>query len=377
MSLTEKDIEFAKSCFEDLHGLNSHEIKEWMDDPDHVNLLKEFAAIRAATTQRAVGNDLSSEYIRLQKTIRRARTKRYMIRWSGVAAILVIGLCLFLLTDSPVGPQMGSGEKNEKIQAVLTIADGKILQIRESMTGLDAENFQLRDSLKELVYEPGKDRDSLCYHRLDVPRAGEYTLILEDGSSVRMNSGSSIVFPANFSSSIREVEAYGELYFEIQKDSNRPFIVRTNNFKVEVLGTRFGIRTYEDEEVNSAVLVEGRVRIISGGTDLFLAPGEQACLANGKLYKREVDVEKKLAWLQGLFVFEYDELSYVVNQLTRWYDMDFRFENEALKNYRFSGTFSRDQGIDHILDLMERMNVIIFEKNEGYYLIKENDKVKI
>ncbi|MFR5657753.1 MAG: FecR domain-containing protein [Butyricimonas faecihominis] len=107
---------------------------------------------------------------------------------------------------------------------------------------------------------------------------------------------------------------------------------------------------------------------------MVLAPGEQAYWTAGKLRKREVDVNTVLAWVDGLFVFEHDELSYVINQLSRWYDVEFRFKDEKLKEFQFTGTVNRDEGLDGILNLMERMNVVLLRKERIY--LGENDKVK-
>ena len=297
--------------------------------------------------------DTNREFEMLTRRYKGIRRRRWVIRWSGVAAVLVVTICAALFLNR------GSGVDEEKLvvregklQAVLTTADGDVIPIKERMIKPGVLAFQIKDSLKELICEQADaNEDSARYHRLDVPRGGEYTLVLADGSSVRLNSESSIRFPKSFSGSTREVEVHGEVYFEVVKDRVRPFIVHANELKIEVLGTRFGVRV--------------------------LVPGEQAYLEAGQLRKRTVDVDKTLAWVNGLFVFEHDKLSYVANQLTRWYDVQFRFANEKLKDYQFTGTVGRDEGIEGILNLMEKMNVVAFEKKDGYFLIKENDKVRM
>ncbi len=322
--------------------------------------------------------DIEREFELLTHRYKKTRKRKFVIRWSGVAAILVLALCVGLLFDREVKPEGRIVVKEGKVQAVLTTADGSVIPIKKGMIKPGIETFQIKDSLKELFYEPvDRSGDSVRYHRLDVPRGGEYTLVLADGSSVRLNSESSIRFPECFSGSTREVKIEGEVYFEVKRDSSRPFIVYANELKIEVLGTRFGVRVYPDEMMNNTTLAEGSVRVVSGKSNMVLLPGEQAYLMNDKLHKRKVDVGKQLAWVNGLFVFEHDNLSYVVKQLTRWYDVHFRFANEKLKDYQFTGTVGRDEGIDGILNLMEKMNVVSFEKKDGYYMIKENDKVKM
>ena len=308
----------------------------------------------------------------------RVKQRRMIIRWSGVAAVLIIALCaipLFRLSDSQLRDELVV--KEGKLQAVLTTADGNVISIQEKMSLRDLETFQIRDSVKELICGTNLPvKDSLRYNRLEVPRGGEYTLVLADGSCVRLSSESSIRFPESFSDSLREVEIEGEAYLEVKKDSTRPFIVHVKELKIEVLGTRFGVRVYQDDSMASTTLAEGRVRVVAGKSKVVLVPGEQAYWTEGKLRKREVDVNAVLAWVDGLFVFEHDELSYVINQLSRWYDVEFRFKDEKLKEFQFTGTVNRDEGLDGILNLMERMNVVSFEKRNGYIWVKENDKVK-
>lgn len=110
-------------------------------------------------------------------------------------------------------------------------------------------------------------------------------MVLADGSSVRLNSESSIRFPESFFGLTREVEIHGEVYFEVVKDSVRPFIVHANELKIEVLGTRFGVRVYRDETMTSTTLAEGRVRVVAGRSNMVLVPGEQAYLEAGQLRK--------------------------------------------------------------------------------------------
>ena len=322
--------------------------------------------------------DVVREFELLTLRYDRVKRRRMIIRWSGVAAVLIIVFCsipLFRLSDSQLQDELVV--KEGKLQAMLTTADGNVISIQERMALRDLGVFQIRDSVKELICGPNLPaRDSLRYNRLEVPRGGEYTLVLADGSYVRLNSESSIRFPERFSDSFREVEIEGEAYLEVKKDSTRPFIVHVKELEIEVLGTRFGVRVYQDESMASTTLAEGRVRVIAGKSKVVLVPGEQAYWTEGKLRKREVDVNAVLAWVDGLFVFKHDELSYVINQLSRWYDVEFRFKDEKLKEFQFTGTVNRDEGLDGILNLMERMNVVSFEKRNGYIWVKENDKVK-
>lgn len=206
---------------------------------------------------------------------------------SGVAAVLIIAFCsipLFRLSDSQLQDELVV--KEGKLQAMLTTADGNVISIQERMALRDLGVFQIRDSVKELICGPNLPaRDSLRYNRLEVPRGGEYTLVLADGSYVRLNSESSIRFPERFSDSFREVEIEGEAYLEVKKDSTRPFIVHVKELEIEVLGTRFGVRVYQDESMASTTLAEGRVRVVAGKSKVVLVPGRTGLLDRRKIAK--------------------------------------------------------------------------------------------
>ena len=127
--------------------------------------------------------DIEREFELLTHRYKKTRKRKFVIRWSGVAAILVLALCVGLLFDREVKPEGRIVVKEGKVQAVLTTADGSVIPIKKGMIKPGIETFQIKDSLKELFYEPvDRSGDSVRYHRLDVPRGGEYTLVLADGS---------------------------------------------------------------------------------------------------------------------------------------------------------------------------------------------------
>ncbi|MEY8590623.1 MULTISPECIES: FecR domain-containing protein [unclassified Butyricimonas] len=310
----------------------------------------------------------------------RVRGGRRVYAWCYVAAavvlLLIIGGGIFFSTRTVPENTPGKTVSAGKLYALLTTADGKVVPICQGSESGDNAGFRIKDSIKQLVCGGGEMRgDTVCYHRLDIPRGGEYSVVLEDGTLVRLNSESSIRFPEFFSDSTRGIEVRGEVYLEVAKDVSRPFIVESGRLRTEVLGTRFGMSVYPAEDLWMTTLAEGCVRVTLDGEDkLVLNSGQQAYVVGSRLEKREVNVDKELAWVQGFFVFEHDELVHVVNRLSRWYDVTFVFDDENLKAYQFTGTVSRDYGLDRILDLIERMNIVTFEKSERSIVIKTNGK---
>lgn len=323
--------------------------------------------------------DPAKEYKLLTARRPELRERRWRLagtlRWAAAVLVLLLGGTLWFHngnigknSDVTVLPQ------DDKVIAVLKTSEGTVFRLKGDNTAVGAEQvagLQIRDSLKELICEQIPVTDSLAMHELAIPRGGEYKLILSDGTKVWLNSESAIRFPAVFAGNHREITLYGEAYLEVSHDAARPFRVKAGEGMIEVLGTSFGMYVYPEEHRWSTMLVNGSVKVRYGQNSLLLEPGKEAVVQDGKLIKQVCDTDKELAWVKGLFIFEHDRLEEVVKKLSRWYDVEFGFEDKKLKDYVFTGRVSRDLGVDNILDMMERMNVVSFEKTNGYVLIKE------
>lgn len=320
----------------------------------------------------------TAEYELLKKRIMPSRTRRVGLplvwRWAAVVVLLIGSSAAWYFFRTPESVQMAVQLAGERSVAILRTSDGGVFHLdgqRKEIAGLQAEGIQVYDSLKELVCRQLPTEDTLSYHELDIPRGGEYKLVLADGTKVWLNSESSIRFPGAFGGRSREITVTGEVYLEVARDEGRPFRVRAGEGKVEVLGTAFGIQVYPEEKVWSATLVHGSVKASFGTSSMVLTPGHKAYMEGGKLLNKEVNTDHELDWVRGIFVFEHEQLGDVVRKLSRWYNTEFRFERESLKEYLFTGQVSRDLGVENILDLIERMNVVCFEKKADYILIKE------
>lgn len=324
------------------------------------------------------GVDVKIEFdLLVRRYPRLRRGKRPFVTWRHVAAVvavffLVTGGKLFLERRVDWEEVSVVQTVGNKMYALLITADGTVLPLRQGISSDDRNGLRIVDSLRLLTFaSKNVCGDTIRYHRLEIPRGGEYSVVLEDGTLARLNSESCMRFPESFGDSVRMVEVVGEAYFEVARDTTRPFIVKADRLETEVLGTHFGVRVYPGEEEWTTTLAEGKVRVSLGnGQPLVLEPGQQAYVRDGRLGKHQVDVGKELAWVEGLFMFEHDELVRVTERLSRWYNVKFRFEDEKLKSYQFTGTVSRDFGIDRILDLIERMNVVKFERSGEYIVIK-------
>lgn len=249
-------------------------------------------------------------------------------------------------------------------RAILTLSDGSVIILDSSSNGRlamegSAAVIKLADG--RLAYEQaGAGIEKIVYNTMSTPPGGQYELILPDGSKVWLNAASSITYPTVFEGKERKVKIRGEAYFEIAHNASMPFIVGAEDMKITVLGTHFNVNAYPEEAVAKTTLLQGAVKIECGTNAALLKPGQQAQLAaSGKLNVEEnADLEAALAWKNGLFYFNGDDLKSIILQLARWYDLEVHYEGSIPKR-RFSGYVFRHLNVSEALKVLE-MNQVRF-----------------
>jgi ferric-dicitrate binding protein FerR (iron transport regulator) len=185
-----------------------------------------------------------------------------------------------------------------------------------------------------------------------------------------LNSASSITYPTAFVGNQRNVKITGEVYFEVAKNPKMPFKVRINDqSEVEVLGTHFNINAYQDESVIKTTLLEGAVKITKGSEVAFIDPGQQAQVAPMEKIKivKDADIDKVMAWKNGLFNFEGLGIEEVMRQLSRWYDIDIVYE-EGVPNIKFVGELSKNVTLTDLLSGLNGIGVH-FKIEQGRRLV--------
>ena len=261
------------------------------------------------------------------------------------------------------------------LEAVLVTSDGTLRELQTagnhinekdgSKIMVDSARLNYQDNRPESVRE-------LIYNKLLVGRGHEYMLILNDGTRVWMNSKSELSYPVAFGENVRRVRLSGEAYFEVTKDSVRPFIVEVDRgFEVKVLGTHFNIKAYDTDDSYETTLVEGKVQVSQGNkTKITLEPSEQMVIGkDGRHEVRVVNTSYYTAWHEGWFYFNDESLEQVLTMIGRWYDVDFVFVKENLKEITVTGKLKRFENLSVILKMLERTT--------GTELILENRIVKV
>ncbi len=210
--------------------------------------------------------------------------------------------------------------------------------------------------------------EATVYQEIKAAYGTQSKVVLADGSSVYLNSGSKLTFPQTFSNQAeRRVTLDGEGYFEVAKNKEQPFVVQANRLKIKVLGTKFNVDAYNDNTSVSVALVEGSVELqdnsgTQDNTPMSLAPNQIATLemASQTLTKTDVDdLNKYTAWINGRIVFFGDPIQTVVKKLSKWYNVDIVISDKKLENYRFTGTFINEP-LEQVLNVLSMTSQMTF-----------------
>ncbi|HEU0227776.1 MAG TPA: FecR family protein [Arachidicoccus soli] len=320
---------------------------------------------------------------RKRKLLVQAIHKKYWPKMAAaVAACAIIAFSLWIYVSRSKQSnlqQVAKTSTNTAIlpggnKAILTLSNGKKIVLDSVSNGLLAKQGNinvLKLSSGQIVYKEAIKNviETVHYNTMSTPRGGQYSIALPDGTKVWLNAASSITYPTMFSGNTRVVSITGEAYFEVAKNPNKPFIVKTpRDMQVQVLGTHFNINAYTDESTIKTTLLEGAVKVTSPHGLQRLVPGEQAQLAesgNLKLLK-DVAVEDVVGWKEGIFDFNNADISSVMRQLSRWYDVDIHYEGSNIPTDLFSGIIRRDNSIQQVLKMLEttlRVNFAIKGKS--------------
>jgi len=184
---------------------------------------------------------------------------------------------------------------------------------------------------------------------------------LADGTEVWLNAASSIKFPTAFNGNERRVEVTGEAYFEVAHNAAKPFRVASNGQLVEVLGTHFNVNAYSDEASVKTTLLEGKVKVSATGTNQvqYLTKGEQAALNKNEFKVSKVNTEAVVAWKNGQFIFDNDDIQHIMRTIARWYNVDIEYKGPVMDDV-FCGTISRFNNVSEVLKLLQLTGKVHF-----------------
>lgn len=367
------------------HRINTQEAEalyDWLEEGDNLAYFNEFVQTNhLIQAEQSFDHRKSLTAVKhyIYKMRRRRRTTN-LLKYAALFIVL-LGIGYLLLpskedvwvVDEDEPSVVNNNIEPGSAKAVLTLDDGSEVALDTAKT---YQNEHIKSKGAHLMYEPNdlEEQEELVYNYLTIPRGGQYTLTLSDGTQVWLNSESKLKYPKRFlKDQKRQVElVYGEAYFEVSpsaKHNGNGFLVKAAKMEAQVLGTEFNIKAYQDEEEVYTTLVEGSVGLKTEKDQTIaekLKPKQQAVL---KEVEDGFEVEtleslNELLWRKGLFSFKNKPLNDILKVLERWYDMEVFFKTSELKEIEFTGVLNKEQSIEEILD-------ILYQTEQIEYAIKD------
>ncbi|MDF0715315.1 FecR family protein [Muricauda sp. 334s03] len=278
---------------------------------------------------------------------------------------------IFIRTGSnvPLGPRENSITLEMENGSTKLISEGATINIKNT-----EGNIIANQNGNQLVYDNEADSEELVYNTLRVPYGKKFNLLLSDGTKARLNSGSSLKYPVKFLQGMkRRVFLTGEVFLEVQKDSAHPFIVNADNLNIQVLGTKFNVNAYPEDETADVVLVEGSVQLrgaTHGLGSILLKPGFKGSY-NKKTHDfdtREVLTGIYTSWMEGDLVFRNMTFQNILKKLERHYAVVIINNNNKLSLEKFNASFTNEPLIK-VLENLKATYGIEFEIDKNQITI--------
>jgi len=315
-----------------------------------------------------------------------------VLRYAAVLILPLIGIYLWLSTGktNDVGTDvtyesrvaMIRSERMGKQKATLILANGQKVQLQSplvrSLQDPPPANSSLkRAETKESNESSEKKETETHNNQVYTYKDSEFWVTFEDGTRVHLNYNTTLKYPTHFSPNYRIVYLDGEAYFQVAKDSERPFLVVTSSGIVKQYGTSFNVSTHEDIGTK-VVLVEGSISVIPKGetaNEYKIKPGELAVMSSNQntVQISKVDIEPYVAWNKGRFVFEDCSLEKLMLVISGWYNRSITFESEDIKNMRFTGDVDRYESILPVIKAIKRVTGLEVEVTEKNIILKKRN----
>lgn len=266
-------------------------------------------------------------------------------------------------------------------KASLVLSNGKVINLEEKRDTLIEGHLLNKDNtLTYLTDAHDLAKASVKWDKLIVPVGGEYHLQLVDGTKVWLNSDSELKYTNQTVGKQRVVYLKGEAFFDVSKDKEHPFIVRTKNMDVKVYGTEFNVMAYDDEDICQTTLLEGSVSVdLKNANEVIqsamLKPDMQMEYLRGDLKGkvRYVNASLYSGWKDGLFQFNNENLGSILRKISRWYNVKFFTQNQSIQNIRFSGEMERFEDFATILNLLELGSNVQFKVQGDVVIVRSKN----
>jgi transmembrane sensor len=198
---------------------------------------------------------------------------------------------------------------------------------------------------------------------IETPRGEKSKVYLPDGTEVWLNASSNISYHS-FSKGSRQVSLTGEAFFKVKRYEKSPFIVKTTNCDIEVLGTEFNVMAYDQMKRNEITLFKGKVSVKTGKGSVLLDVGDKLLISNNAIQKQKANLDQIYGWVENKFNFNKVPLNELILRLENWYDVDIEYRDTGKEDIIFSGTFKNEETIWQVLDAIKVYIPLSYKKTD-------------
>jgi transmembrane sensor len=342
---------------------NDQELMQLFPDAFNNEMAVPENALDATKKQTILNYIYNYQLLKVSPRLKRASLLPKLTAIAAAVALIISGIWFY--TYNPIVKNSSvivnqNHIKAGKNSATITLPDGSRMQLSESKTGvvIDADQIKYTDGT---LFETGKDGERTGSQlsgltAISTPRGGTYQVALPDGTKVFLNADSKLEFANQTFNKDRRVKLTGEAYFIVVHQSKRPFRVESTGQIVEDIGTAFNINAYPEEGITRTTLVQGSASV----NDVVLKPNQQSTLREGSLKVEEVDAELAVAWKNNQFIFEKEDIRYIMRMISRWYNVEIVYHGE-LPSTTFSGGVSRFANVSEVLRPLESTGEVKFK----------------
>jgi transmembrane sensor len=346
------------------------ELSAALEQKENAHIAEEIIGMQLASGDLRYEGDLSYMYERISGMATRKVAPVHRVhflhrfRWAAAAAVLILAFSAtwFLLNrDHKELKETVVAKADVKApatnRAMITRANGETVYLDGAANGKLAslENITLEKLADGQIAYSGNNTGKVEINTITNPKGSKVIdMTLTDGTHVWLNAGSSLTYTVPLIK--RDVTVTGEAYFEVAHDANKPFTVSKGDAKVTVLGTHFNMNAYDDESEIKVTLLEGSVRVNKGIGQMIIKPGQQAKIGEQINIGQDVDLDEVMAWKNGFFQFDHAGLPEVMRQVSRWYDVQIKYEG-SIPVRDFVGEIERGLNLSQLLKILEKNQV--------------------
>ena len=221
-------------------------------------------------------------------------------------------------------------------------------------------------------YQSSLEKELMAMQTITVPAGQRINITLVDRTNIWLNARTSLSYPVKFGKNNRQVVLDGEAYFDVTKDKSKPFIVQTDNYNVEVLGTQFDVNAYSETGEFETTLMSGSVKVASASDStqkITLKPNNKVFLQDGKLHVTAVDDYNPYRWKEGLICFKNETFTSIMKDFEKYYGLTIQVKNKNVFKYVYTGKFRQTDGIDYALRVLQKDIKFTYQRDDENQII--------